>query len=120
FCMFLASIWITSATSSTAPAFSVPISPVTMPVPVFSRNRAEGLQALQAEPLEGMGAGPRLERAGAEEADAAGHEPVGGAEDHRLFFDRARAGDDRQVAHAEGALRQPDDRVVRMHLVAGE
>ena len=79
--MFRVPIWMMSAASSTASAFSVSISSVTMPMPVFSRARREDLQAFQAEPLEGIGAGARLERAGAEEPDAVAHQPVGGAED---------------------------------------
>ena len=40
FCMLRAPIWITSADSSTAEAYSVSISSVTMPTPVFSRTFA--------------------------------------------------------------------------------
>ena len=46
--MFRVPIWMMSAASSTASAFSVSISSVTMPMPVFSPDAAEDLQALQA------------------------------------------------------------------------
>ena len=64
-------------------------------------DAAEDLQALQPQPLEGVRAGPRLERPGSEEPHAAGHQPLGRAEDHRLVLDRARPGDDREVPAAE-------------------
>ena len=54
FCMLRVPIWMMSAASSTASAFSVSISSVTMPMPVFCAGLREDLQPLQAHALEGV------------------------------------------------------------------
>ena len=71
--MFRVPIWMMSAASSTASAFSVSISSVTMPMPVLSRHFGEDLQPFEAHaPGSAYGLRPRLERPGPQQLHARG------------------------------------------------
>ena len=83
-------------------------------------GRLEDLEAVLAEPLEAVGAGPRLEGAAAEDVGAGVADRLGDLDQDRLALDGARAGDHGQVAAADLDPLDLEDRVVGVELAAGE
>ena len=72
------------------------------------------------ETLKCVRAGTRLERSRTKETNTVSHQPVRGSQNRLFILDRARPGDDREVMVAKGALRHADDRVMLVHLAAGQ
>ena len=101
--MLRAPIWITSAYSTTSSTWRGSISSVTIGSPVSSRASAQDLEPLDAEPLEGVRRGARLERAAAEHRRAGGGDRARRLERLLAVLDRARPGDQAEAAVADAA-----------------
>ena len=85
---------------------------------VLVADLAQDLQAFLAEPLEAVRAGPRLERAAAQDVRAGLLDLAGDVVENLAALDRARPGDHRQIAAADlDALADDDDGVAVAELL---
>ena len=120
--MLRAPIWIMSAYSSTSSSDSLSSASVTIRRPNCSRTSAMMLQAFLAHALEGIRRGARLVRAAAEELRPGCATASAAAKACSAAFDRAGAGDDRQISPADRRIRagKADDRVLFLHIAADQ
>ena len=88
--------------------------------PVSSRAAASILQAFFFEALEAVRTGARLERAAAEGGRAGLLDARADADDLLFAFDGAGAGDDAEVAAADGEAAGADDGRLRLGFEAGD
>ncbi len=86
---------------------------------LLARLREEA-QGLNAEPLEGIGAGSRLEGAAPQDRRACAGDAAGGLEHHLPALDGARPGHDGEVAVAHSGAQHLDHGVLGVRLARGQ
>ncbi len=99
--------------------WSTLITSLTVGSPVARPASAEQIDAVPAEALERVRVGPRLEGAAPQHHRAARAHGLGGGEDLLARLDRARAGDDDELAAADERLADADLGAGRLRLARG-
>ena len=109
-----------SAASTTASTWRGSITSVTSGRPGLGARLLQDLERLLAEPLEGVRRGARLEGAAAEHRHALGGDGARGLERLLARLDRARAGDEAEVAVADAAAAHLDHGRIGRQLAGDE